>query len=237
AELLEPSAEPRAHGPRLRPDLDGALGETQRVVGQHARLVELEHRAQPVARGARAERRVEREQAGLELLQRAVGVKRAGVLLGIDGVAPGGESRRLVALLARDDDRAVADAQRGLDRVGDALAALGVHDDAVDDRLDGVLLVATEVRGLSPASLSASRRSTIAPFTRARTKPCDWSDSRTSRWKPFFARTTGATIMRREPSGSDATASTICDALVARIGLPQRSRTSPFLPSFTGSQQ
>jgi len=129
-------------GPGLLPRRDAAAPEGLVGVGDDELLVELEDRAQTVAGGAGAVGRVEREKARLELFERALGVIGAGVVLAVDRVVPG-----LVVALAGadgDDDDAGAGLERGLDAFAEALAGGVLDDDAVDDGLDGVLLVASE---------------------------------------------------------------------------------------------
>ena len=131
--------------------------------------IDLQLGAEAGAGRAGAVRRVEREAARLELVDREA-VVRAAVLL---AVAPLLERRRLAVARRRgDQDDALAEAERGLDRVGQpagvrirddlaglrvdrpavrrargALGRLGVADDvAVDDDLDRVALVLVELR-------------------------------------------------------------------------------------------
>ena len=67
------------------------------------------------------------------------------------------------------------------------------------------------------------------PLTRARFHPWPERSSSTSRWKPFWPRTTGARIMSLEPAGRVITASTICVLLVALMGAPLRAAGVPSL--------
>src|SRR5205823_7769170 len=55
---------------RVRPGLDGAVGETPRGIRHHEGLVVLEDVAEPLALGTGAERVVEREQERLRTLER-----------------------------------------------------------------------------------------------------------------------------------------------------------------------
>jgi hypothetical protein len=79
--------------------------------------------------------------------------------------------------------------------------------------------------------------SSTAPLTRARTKPCLRKPSRTSLWKPFLPRTTGAITMSLVPSGRVLTASVICEGLEAAIGRPQRPVMAPSFFVLIGAQQ
>ena len=110
-------------------------------------------RAEPVAGGAGAVGRVEREVAGRQLLERlAVGGPR-------QVLAEDDASRGLARPCGHDLDLgdAVGEAERGLDRLGEtALDAVAEHE-TIDDDLDGVLLVALEleVDRRRPSSISS----------------------------------------------------------------------------------
>ncbi|KAG1395025.1 hypothetical protein G6F59_014072 [Rhizopus arrhizus] len=114
-------------------------GQRQLGVHHHARRIEEFGDAQAIAAGAGAHRCVEREQARLQLRQRVV-AHRAGVL--------GGEQRRrgfgVVQALHRG--HAVAQLQRGLKALGQALLDVLARAEAVDHRLDGVLLAQCQRR-------------------------------------------------------------------------------------------
>jgi hypothetical protein len=116
------------HRDRAGADALARIGDDQLGVG-------LQLVAQAVALDAHAERRVERERLRRQLGE-ADAAGRAGVVLGV-------HPRRL---LAGDVDHqlALALAQRGLDRVGEAAAVIGADRDPIDHQLDGVLLLLLE---------------------------------------------------------------------------------------------
>ena len=72
---------------------------------------------------------------------------------------------------------------------------------------------------LSSTISSSSRRSSPSTFTRV--KPSARSSSKSLPYSPLRPRTTGASTMNFEPSGSVITWSTICSADCASIGRPQ----------------
>ena len=127
---------------RRVPALDRAAHQAERREGDDALGVEHRGHAEAVAARARADRRVEREEARLELGQRVI-AERAGEL-----------AREQVLAVARlvhldREGAAVGDAQRRLEALGQALAQrragggtrlAGLHLDAVDDDVDVVLL-------------------------------------------------------------------------------------------------
>ena len=124
ADRLEDLQTPRGVGRHPGPRHQGAVGEALRAVRDDEVGVDLEPRAEAGAGRARAVRRVEREAARLELVG-GVAVVRAAVLL---AVATFLELERLaVARRRRDQDHALAQAQRRLDRVGQP-ARVGVRD-------------------------------------------------------------------------------------------------------------
>ena len=90
---------------------------------------------EPVARLARAVRRVEREVPGRELVERQPAERARERLREVLDL--------LAAVVRLDRDRrdALGELERGLDRVGDAAADVGLGDQAVDDDLDRVLVV------------------------------------------------------------------------------------------------
>ncbi len=114
-------------------------GQRQFGMHHHARGVEELGHAQAIAAGAGAHRCVEREQARFQLRQRVI-ADRAGIL--------GGEQRRrgsgVVQALHRG--HAVAQLQRGLEALGQALLDVLARAEAVDHRLDGVLLAQCQRR-------------------------------------------------------------------------------------------
>ena len=72
---------------------------------------------------------------------------------------------------------------------------------------------------LSSSMSSSSRRSSPSTFTRV--KPSARSSSKSFPYSPLRPRTTGASTMKRVPSGSIITWSMICSADWAAIGRPQ----------------
>ena len=128
--------------PEPRPRRDRAVVDREIVVGHEQLGVDLELRAEAVAGLARAVRRVEREVARRELLERQPAVHAREVL---------GEHERLgrLALVVFGNDLDLGDAfgelQRGLERVGEPPLDPRPAHQPVDDDLDGVLLVALEL--------------------------------------------------------------------------------------------
>ena len=165
-----------------RPRLDRALADRERRVGDDEVGVHLGARAEALAVGARAERRVEREALRRELAEaEAAGV--AGVQLGEEAIVLLvllGIARPDLLLLVgvRDDERPLALAQRRLDRVGQPGADPLLHDEAIHHELDVVLQLLVEHEPLGRAGRSsrprararsrASRGRRSAPGTR----PC-----------------------------------------------------------------
>jgi len=88
-----------------------------------------------------------------------------------------------------------------------------LSDEAVDDDLDGVLLLLVEV------DLLATSR--MRPSTRTRTNPARRASSKTCRCSPFRSRMIGAMIISRLPAGMARIASTICCTVCRSIGRPQ----------------
>ena len=70
-------------------------------------------------------------------------------------------------------------------------------------------------------STGGSARSTAAPSTTARTKPCLRADSKSSRNSPLRPRTSGASTSMRVPSGQPSTVSAIWPGLWRSTGRPQ----------------
>jgi len=99
--------------------------------------VEEHRRAEPVARRAGAERVVEREQPGLDLVD-GEARDRTGELGREDGALGG------VGILGDGD--AVGQGERGLERIGEPVAHVGAHHQAVDHDLDVVLVLLVERR-------------------------------------------------------------------------------------------
>ena len=93
------------------------------------------HRAQALAFGARAVRRVERERA-----RRHLGHADAA----LDARQPARE-QPVAAVERVDDDDVVGEVQRHLDRFGQAALDARLHDQPIDDDLDGVIAAAIEL--------------------------------------------------------------------------------------------
>ena len=128
-------------GVRAAPRGDGTVRQGQRIVGDDQVGVHLELGPQPVAVGAGAERRVEREVPRRGLLE-AVAALRTGQVLGE------GENLVLGLVLCHQLDLGdtLREAKCCLERVGQAAVDVVAAHQAVDHDLDGVLLVAGEFR-------------------------------------------------------------------------------------------
>ena len=125
------------------PRRDRALAEGELVVGDQELRVDLHLRAQAGARRAGAVGRVEREGAGLEVVDRELVAVRAGHLLGEPALAV------RVVLLEIDEvehEDALGQPQRGLHRVGEALLGARLDREPVDDHRDVVLLLLLQRR-------------------------------------------------------------------------------------------
>ena len=129
---------------RTRPGLDRAVVEAFFRIGHDQRRVHVEAAPEAVAGRTGAVRAVEREQPGLDLLDREAR-DRAGELRGQDQLL--GRVRVL------DDQEAVGVVERGLDALGEALLEaptcrrMGQHQ-AIDHELDVVLELLVELRRL-----------------------------------------------------------------------------------------
>ena len=124
-------------GVAVRPGVDGALVEGLVLVRDDQLGVDLHARTDAGALGAGAEGRVEGEGAGLQLLEGQV-VVRAVQVLRVHALALG------VVLGEVDEvehDHAAGEAEGGLHGVGEAALGAVLHREAVDDHLDGVLLL------------------------------------------------------------------------------------------------
>ncbi len=115
------------------PSLDRARGHAEFGERHDAGRVEGRDLAQPVAGGAGTDRRVEREQPGLQLRQRVAARRTAEsaaetVLHGI-----------VTAVHLERQRPPIGDPQCGLEALGQALAHVGSHPQAVDDDVDVVL--------------------------------------------------------------------------------------------------
>ena len=125
------------------PRRDGALGQAGLRVGDDELGVDLLAGAEAGALLARAERRVERERARLELVDGQGVVVRAGQPLGVAAFAV----RVVLGQVDEvEDEHAAGQAEGRLDGVGDPLLARRLGREAVDDRLDGVLLLLLQLR-------------------------------------------------------------------------------------------
>ena len=126
----------------LRPGSDSALAEGQVGIGYEQFGVYFKARADAVAGATCAERRVEGEGARLD------GVDLQRVIIGAGEVFAEGAGAFGVVLLAVhevDEYAAVSQLERGFDGVGQALVNTVLNDDAVDDHLDGVLVLLGEL--------------------------------------------------------------------------------------------
>jgi len=119
------------------PALHGAAGQREGRESHHPRRVEELHMAEPVAGRAGPDRRVEGEQARLELADGVV-ADRAGEL-GIEPmlVRPGGVR---LAVHLDGDGPAIGQPQRGLEALGQPLLHVGPNPKPVDHHVDVVLL-------------------------------------------------------------------------------------------------
>ena len=136
----------RAH----RPGGDRALGEGELLVRDHELGVDLEALAEARALGAGAVGGVEGEGARLDVVDREGVVVRAGALL---GEAAGALRVLVVAVHVVDQQDPLGQPQRGLDRVGEATARVGLRREAVDDHLDRVLVALVEADLLVQAAV------------------------------------------------------------------------------------
>ena len=137
-----------------RPGHERALADRERRVGHEQVGVDLLLRAEAGAARAGAVRRVEAEDARLELRQ-------ADAVLGAGEVLAEGE---LVAVEHVDDDQAVGERGCGLDRLREALPQVLFHHEAVDDDLDRVLELLVERRRLFEQVLLAVDLHAREPF-------------------------------------------------------------------------
>ena len=117
-----------------RPRHERALGDRDGRVGHEHVRVDLELGAEAGAARAGAVRRVEGEDARLELGQRDA-VLGAGEVLGVE---------EALAVDDVDADEALGERGRGLDRLGQALAQVVLEHEPVDDDLDRVLELLVE---------------------------------------------------------------------------------------------
>ena len=188
---------------RDAPRHERALRDRERRVGHEQVGIDLELRAEAGAARAGAVRRVEREDARLELGQRDA-VLGAGEVLG--------EEQR-VAVDDVDGDEALGQCRGGLDRLRQPLAQVRLHHEAVDDDLDLVLELLVEgdlvlEQPLLAVDLDAREAVAAELLEHVRNSP-------------LRSRTTGALTVNRVPSGSASTCSTIWSRLCPAIGRPQ----------------
>ena len=121
--------------PAHRPGNERPVADRERAIRNQQVGVDLLLVSEPGAARARAVRRVEREDARLELGEP-------------DAVLRAGESlreRQLVSPDHVDRDQAVGERERGLDRVGDPVPEIRLHDQPVDDDLDRMLELLVEL--------------------------------------------------------------------------------------------
>ena len=122
---------------------DRTLGEGKLLIGDDQLWVDLEAEAQAGAIRARTIGRVEGERPRLDLVEGERVVVGARALFG-ESASP----IRVVSVQvdAVDDDEAIGEPQRGLNRVGEALTHALAHHEAVDDDLNRVLEFLLQLR-------------------------------------------------------------------------------------------
>ena len=133
------------HARRPRED-DPLLDRARRVADDELRL-DGQLRPEPGARLARAVRRVEREAARRELLERQTAVH-AGEMLGVGVLLTRRALRRVTRWQHVDGHEPVREAQCRLDGVGEPPHPLAVRDEPVDHHVDVVLARLRELRHL-----------------------------------------------------------------------------------------
>ena len=181
------------------PALDGTRGQAQRREGDHPLGVEHRDLAQPVAGRAGAHRRVEAEQARLELGQR-IAAHRAAELAA--------EQVFAAAVHLQRDRAAVGDAQGRLEALREPLLDVGLAAQAVDDDVDVVLVVLLQRRqglgldDLARPAIGADAEAHVAARlhvlrTDRRTRPC----GRAPRGRAPSAACPRAARAPRRPSG------------------------------------
>ena len=124
---------------RLRPRDDRAAFDRFRPVRHHLPRVDLDLHAETRTVRTRAVRRVEREESRRELLEREPAIHAR------ERFRERELARRRALALRDDRDDTAREPQRRLDRIGQALADVGLHHEPVDDDLDRVLLLLVEV--------------------------------------------------------------------------------------------
>ena len=118
-----------------RPGHERAVVDRERRIGDDEVRVDLLLRAEPRAARARAVRRVEREDARLQLRQRHAVIRTREVL----------REEHLLAVDDVDHDEPLAEPERRLDRLRQPQAKVGLHDEPVDDDVDLVLELLVEL--------------------------------------------------------------------------------------------
>ena len=118
----------------------------------------------------------------------------------------------LAAIGVLGDGDAVGELQRGLDRIGDAVAQALAHDDAVDHDLDIVLhLLVERRRFVDLVHLAVDLHALEAALLQI---------GSSLRYSPLRPRTIGASSSSRVPSGIAMMRSTICETVWLSIGRP-----------------
>ena len=118
-----------------RPRRDRAVGERLRLVGHDARRIEVDRRAEPLAVGAGAVRRVEGEGARRHLrhAQAAVHARQPP------------REQPVAGVVRVDHDDVVGEVERHLDRLGQPPLDAAADDQPIDDHLDRVVPPAIEL--------------------------------------------------------------------------------------------
>ena len=119
----------------LRPRNDRAVGERLGLVGHDAIRIEIVHRPEPLALGARAVRRVEGKRARRHLGH-------------ADAALDAGQLAReqpIASFERVDDDDIVGKIQGDLDGFGQPALDARLHDQAIDDDVDGVVAAPVEL--------------------------------------------------------------------------------------------
>ena len=118
-----------------------AFRKSRLRIGDHQVGVEVLLDAQTIARRAGARRVVEGEHARFEFAD-------AVAAFGTRETGAEGQIRAVVGIEEADDGDVLAEVQRGLERLGEALLGVAPDPKPVHDGFDGVLLVLVEVRGM-----------------------------------------------------------------------------------------
>ena len=137
-----------------RPGRDGAVAERLAFVRDDAVRIEVDHRPQSLAFGARAVRRVEREGARRHLRHAQPAV---------DAGEPPRE-QPIAALVRVDDDDVLGQVQGDVDRFGQPALDAAADDQAIDDDFDRVIAAAIQLDVLfERAELTVDARFHVAP--------------------------------------------------------------------------